>query len=760
MHMYQKYKTIIWISVLTITTFLIYFKSINYDFVAWDDDEFIINNEIVHELSFDNLKSYFTEFSLEGYYPITLLSLAIDYAIGDGNPFVFHLINLILHIFNTVLVFYFIKLIIPRIEVAFITALLFAIHPMHVESVAWITERKDLLYTFFFFISLIFYNYFIDKEKKSYYGWSLVFFLVALLSKGQAVSLAIVIFAIDYIKGKNLLSKKLLLQKLPFLVLAIVFGVIAIFAEESGNIISSSLALKFNFFERIALASYSFVIYIVKLIVPYSLSSFYPYPELVNDKMPLIYWIFIPIAIFVLTSIVFLVKKSKKEAVFALLFYVINIALLVKLIPVTDALLADRYTYVSGIGIFIFIGLGYSYIMKNKMQRILGGSILAIYIVLLGYLSFIRIDIWKNSMTFFDSMIKENPENVIGYNNRGIYFKNLGLFPQALQDFNKAIELNPSYTKAIQNRGITLYEAGRFHLALNDLNIVLALDSLDVNAYVNRGLVLNKLGDFELAISDFEKSIELSKETPQVLMNLGNSYLYLEQFEKALEYYNKSLELKPKYAEALANRGNLKVNYLGKRDGLGDFEKALKIDPDNAVVIGLKANTLYNQGEYEDAMIEFSRILLIDPENAEAAYYRANCKYALQNYNEAIVDYTLAIQNDGNFIDAYVNRGSTYFQFKEYELALRDYNTALEIEPNSPDAYNNRGITKYFMGDYEEAIQNFSRALQFDYTIPSAYYFRGLAYMKLNRKKIGCRDLQVAQQLGFADGENAYNLCN
>lgn len=756
--MYTKYKNIIWAAIIAIVTIGVYFQTINYDFVNWDDDLFVVNNASVHEISGENIASYFTAFTMEGYYPLTLLSLAIDYKIGNGSPMVFHIVNLILHLLIVLIVFWFLKLLTSRLEIAIVAALLFSIHPMHVESVAWITERKDLLYSLFYFLSLLVYLKYLRNKDSRFYIFSIILFIFSLLSKGQAVTLTIVLFVIDYFEGKKVFSKELLIQKIPFLVLSLILGIVAIFPEESGNIISSSQALNFSFFDRITLAAYSFVIYIVKLIIPYNLSAFYPYPEQVNGHLAFYYYLFIPIVLGV-GYLIYLSFKKWKHIAFGLSFFVINIVLLLKLIPVTDALLADRYTYVSGLGIFYLIGLAYSELQGKKLYKIIGGSVFLIYVVFLTFFSFQRMSVWENSSTLFKDIIEKNPDHVLGYNNRGISFKNNGEYEEALNDFNKALEINPNYIKALQNRGITFYELGRFDLAINDLDIALSLDTLNAISWFNHGLILNKLAYFRNAIYDFNKSMELTGENAAAFMNIGNSYMGMNNTDSALSYYNKAIDRVPDYVDAITNRANLKLNALGLEEGYRDLTLALKLDPDNYNALFFRAKYYFNTGEFDRAIADFSNLFQKNPYNEELVYERGNCNYSMSNYQQAIIDYTIAIEINTDYIDAFVNRGSAYFQMNDLDMAHRNYSIALQLNPKMSDVLTNRGILYYNQKKYKEAIQDFSIALQINKVIPSAYYYRGASYLQLNRNKIACRDLEVAKRLQFADEENVYGRC-
>jgi protein O-mannosyl-transferase len=758
--MYQKYKNAIWLVAISLITIALFYKVLSFEFLEWNESKLITENHEIQNLSIKNIANYFSDFETDGYYPLAKLNFTFAYKIAQNNPFVFHLLSILLHILNIVLVFYFLKLLFQKFEISIIAALLFAIHPLHVEAVTWISANNILLFTAFSLLSLIFFIQSTENDKKKWYWWSIIFFILALFTKSQAAVLIFGILLIDYYIGREIFTKSNFIKKLPYLVLALIFGVLSFITFYSSRLIEGNALPDYNFFEKITVASYGLILYFVKLIAPIKLSAFYPLPELMNGGLSAIYWIYTLIVLALISTIVYAIKKDKKLVAFGLLFFIVNIIFLLRPEPFTNSLLANKNIYLGSIGIFILVGYGYSLLKNSKLLKIIGGSIFLLYIVLLGFTNFNHSKLWQNSLVFSNEIVRENPEHYLGYKLRGIAFRNDGLYNEALNDFQKALEINPNVSSTIRERGISLLYAGRFDLALQDLNVAVNIDSLSPDNYFNRGLIHNKIGNFKVALNDFSKCIELSKENPEILMNIGNTYLFLNEFDTALENYTKAIELNPNYAEAFASRANLKVNFMTDKSGYKDFKKALELEPENNEVLFLNANALYQNGEYQKAMIEFSKLLLNDTDNATAAYYRGNCKYAMKNFKDAIIDYTLAVELNKNYTDAYVNRGSAYFQLEKYDYSIRDYNTAIEFNPNSSDAFNNRGIAEYHLGKYNEAIQDFSKALQFNNAIPSAYYYRGLSYIKLNRNKIGCRDLEVAQKMEFVDKFNVYNTCN
>ena len=242
---------------------------------VWDDRQYLIENSAVQALSFKNVTRIFTSFTEGNYHPVTFLSYLLEFHFFKLNPAGYHLINLILHLFNSLLVFWLFMLLTRSSAVSFITSILFAIHPLHVESVAWVSGRKDVLYAFFFITAIISYLYYLKKRKgNAFYLLSLFLFILSVLSKSMAVSLPLVLFLIDYLSGRKF-DKTALLDKVPFFVLSIVFAVIGFVSQYTGGAVRQEPLV---LYDSILNACYAVVFYLNKALAPVKLACFYPYP--------------------------------------------------------------------------------------------------------------------------------------------------------------------------------------------------------------------------------------------------------------------------------------------------------------------------------------------------------------------------------------------------------------------------------------------------------------------------------------------------
>ncbi|OLE52912.1 MAG: hypothetical protein AUG74_21350, partial [Bacteroidetes bacterium 13_1_20CM_4_60_6] len=387
-----------------------------------------------------NISEVFSHYFEGNYHPITLIVNSIEYQLFGFKPAGYHAVNLLLHLVNVVLVCHAILLLSGKREVALIAALLFGIHPLHVESVAWVSELKDLLYSAFFLGALICYLRFHDEKKKKFYFFSLTLFLLSLLSKALAVSLPVVLLLTDYFRRRKP-SASIWLEKVPFFALSLVFGVVAIFAQHS------TPAMRFldvyPLHQRVVFASYGFLTYLVKMVVPFSLSAVYPYPVPSGAALPA--WLYAyPLA---LTVLVLYSLRFSKEIFFGFAFFLATVFLVLQLLPVGQAIMADRYVYIPSIGI-VYLAAEWAWRwyrggnISRSDHKAAGAISAGALIVLLSATTYARSQVWKDSLTLWNDVISKQENAGVAYQKRGLAWTSRNNLDQAFRDFSKAIELS------------------------------------------------------------------------------------------------------------------------------------------------------------------------------------------------------------------------------------------------------------------------------------------------------------------------------
>ncbi len=547
-------KTFPYLLVVILITFVAFFPSLQNGFTNWDDDVYVTQNPVIQSPENFGIKYFFTKAQASNYHPITMLSLAMDYKIWGSNAFGYHLSNLLFHLFNTALVFLFIyQLADKRVWVALIAGLLFGIHPLHVESVAWISERKDVLYVFFFLLGLLSYLRF--RKRDNDYKWYIVTFIcfvLSLFSKPAAVIFPMILFSIDWYQQRKFTIPNILL-KAPFFFLSVLFGIVTVNIQKE-----EAISMGFSLVQKICFAGYGFVMYLVKLIVPFGLSPLYPYPvQNASESLPGFYYLMPVIAISILIGFLILGRKHR-YFIFGILFFLINIVLVLQIVAVGNAVMADRYAYLSSVGIFFIIGMLIDqFIQKEKLKTIAIGGF-ALYAAILFFLCFQQTSIWKDGISLWSKAIAVDKNNMLAYNKRGLAYMNDPKKAQkALGDFNKCIELEPNYDQGWGNRGYLYFKANQFDKAESDFGKAIELNPGYFKHYNNRGHLYYKMQNFEAALKDYNKCIELNDGYALAFNNRAIIYHQQGEKEKALADYNRALEINPNYGSAQKNRALL-----------------------------------------------------------------------------------------------------------------------------------------------------------------------------------------------------------
>jgi protein O-mannosyl-transferase len=609
----NKYLNYLILSCIIIITLIIYSNSIKNDFTNWDDNVFVTDNPDIRELSLENIRNMFTHTYEYMYVPVSVFTFAIEYKFFGLNPLPYHADNLILHLLNIILVFYFIYLLTNpqtsnnRLTISAIVALFFGIHPMHVESVAWVAERKDVLYSFFFLAGLITYirskRSEVRSQKNKYLIFTYILFILSLLSKSAAVCFPVVLILIDYFTGSwkpEAGSWKYAMNKLPFFIIAMIIGIIAIYFQ---NIDHIPIAYSNIILDRILVVTYAASFYIVKLFIPTGLCALHYYPVKTGGLLPIEYYISAVFILCIVISII-LIKPSqlKKNILFGSLFYFVTIMLEIRIIYARGAFItAERFSYLPYIGLVFALGNTFIRLRLGLILRQFLIGVMVIIVIIFSYMTYERNKVWFNTLTLFNDVSKKNPQKLYvpkrdstnytskditgaekefnpkdaqGYIERGNAKNITGNFKEAIQDYNKAIEINPAFDKAYYNRGIAKASLGDMPGAIKDFNISIAINPKYDEALNNRGNAKASLRDVSGAINDFKRATEINPQNADAFNNLGIVMILTGDHRRAIEEFSKAIVLNPKYTEAFFNRGNSRFRLGDKQGACSDWGKA------------------------------------------------------------------------------------------------------------------------------------------------------------------------------------------
>jgi len=547
-------KIIFSVALIILAVVISYHPALDAGFTNWDDDKYILNNSDILHVSKANIQKFFSESYMGNYHPLTMLSYAVDHDVAKLRPGQYHFTNILFHAFNSLLVFWLVLVLMKRWECAFMAGLLFAVHTLHVESVAWVSERKDVLYAFFYFLSLIFYVNYVKRKRALLYIAALLIFILSVLSKGMAVTLCLTLIAIDFYLGRNLKSKTVILEKIPFVIIAFVMGLVAIHSQQI-NASNEKFLNLFSIGQRIVIGGYGFIEYIFKLVLPVQLSHFYPYPS-TNGTLPLKCYIyfFIFLAFAFCLAYAFIKKKISKDILFCFLFFLIAVFPVLQIFPVGEAIMADRYIYVASAGFFIFAGSMVESVFKTNYSKVIYFSLITLYAVLLISFTRERCKVWKNSISLWDDMIIKYPAVPLAYNNRGIAKADAMKFDDAIADYRKAIAIDSTFFKAYYNMGLSKYQTRKLDEAIDHFNQAIKLDPDNPNYYSDKGLAESELKNNEAAMRDYEKAIALDKKFHRAYYNMGVLKFNTGKNAEACDYFFKAKEFGNKDAQGIIEK--------------------------------------------------------------------------------------------------------------------------------------------------------------------------------------------------------------
>lgn len=596
-----------------ILTLIVYIPALNNDFVTYDDDSYSYDNPNIRSINYTFFKWAFFSFYSANWHPLTWLSHAMDYALWGNDPFGHHLTSLIVHSANTFLIFLIvIELINSFISnnagagaafmskkgvliAAGITALLFGIHPIHVESAAWVSERKDVLCAFFFLLSLIAYLRYVSAAdfkttfhifKSKWYLYSLVLFFLSLLSKPMAVSLPFVFLIMDWYPlgrfARQTDFRNLFLEKLPFFALSLSSAIITFAAQSSFKAVASLQAIPFS--ARILVGVKALFSYIWMMAFPFGLNAFYPYPH----RVAVFSLDYLVIVFMAATAALFFIFEWKKHRLLSSLsgYYIVTLFPVLGFVQVGSQSMADRYTYLPGIGPAIFAGVLVALFFEKckKMGRGLFSAcslltVLAV-ICLLSYLTILQIRTWKNGVTLWSRVVQYEPDSAYAYDSRAGALAGLGLYHEAIKDCSTAIRLSrrPSALYHI-HRARVFSKLDRYDEALNDLTLAIKYKQ-DYSTYLERAQVYAGMGYTDEALEDYNTAAKISPDPASVYFKRGAYHLSLGRAEDAFRDYSRAINSSRIPDYTYYNNRGIAAARLGRyEDAIRDYSYAIRLKP-------------------------------------------------------------------------------------------------------------------------------------------------------------------------------------
>lgn len=592
------------------------------DFVGWDDNEYVVNNKLVRTNGKPDLKEIFSTVVSLNYHPLTILSLSMNNNTCkecpngiSARPFI--ITNILIHVLNTILVFFLIYFLFKKnLILAFLVAAIFGVHPMHIESVAWVSGRKDVLNSFFFLSGLLSWLMYTGEGKNRFF-WlllSFVLFFFACLSKATAVVFPLVVILINYLIIKNeeesrfsktlleVFSTKFIFRIIPFFAVSVFFGLMALRIQSGRNFLGMLQFVKdpndvvnivgpFSGLQRIQIASYGFFVYIIKFFIPINQSAFYSYPSLAEinqGSFSVLLWVAFIAFIGSIILVIFTMRKTR-IFMFCFGFYLVTLVLVLQFVSVGKAILAERYTYMPYIGLSI---IPVYFILKSTLK--LKGILIilsGLFVIIMVFFARNQVKVWHDSGSLWTQVIKRHPNLELARRARGKYYYMLSfhasnrkekkvLEDKAIEDFSVAIKEKTVSADVFEGMGVILQSRDELKTALQLLNVAVKLNPEKGRTFYNRAIIFDQLNQKEEAIRDYESALAFSPEMAlEVLRNRSVLYIETGRYESAIKDLDELIKIDSKEYTHYYNRAFSKLMLKDIDGAIADYQNVLRLNP-------------------------------------------------------------------------------------------------------------------------------------------------------------------------------------
>lgn len=746
---------------LALSTLAVYWPITHHDFVNFDDFDFVTENPHVQAgLTWDSIKwafSLHTEVA-RNWHPLTMLTHMLDCQLFGLKAGMHHFVTLLYHIANTLLLFVVLRKMTGAMWRSAIVAMLFALHPLHVESVAWTAERKDVLSTLFWLLVMWAYIDYAKTGSRTKYILSVVFLALGLMSKPMLVSMPFVLLLMDYwplrrfsfarspalrdekaqtSKGKVTPSEppaipvtRLLVEKMPFFILSLLLCVITFNIQKTGGAMQMTNYLSLG--SRISNALISYAKYIIKMFWPANLSGLY----LRHGEWPIGLVAGAALLIIALTVVAIVLAKRKPYFTFGWFYFLGTLVPVIGLVQVGMQAMADRFTYVPMTGLFIALVWGVAELAKSYSipKPALVAGIVGSFIGCVATTSHV-IPFWTNSKTLFDRMIAVDQNNFLAHYNLGNFYSRAGDKQAAANEYQASLNAEPNYVEAHNNLAGILQEQHR-----NDE-----------------------------AISHYKDAARLSPD-PTYVVNLGNAYVNAVRYPEAMAIYEQVLREHPERTDARTNAAlthvawaNQLVNSNNLAEAESHFRSALQLNPtyaDAATGLGL---CYARQGKMHDAgmqLIEANRLR----SNSNSANPELLAELAVGNYfsaanklQEAIPHYVSAVQLDADNLEAHNGLGVCYAMLGRMDEAAKQFAEVLRVHPNDSGAHMNLANALAAQKKVDEAIPHYMAAIKANPNDPQAHFNLALSMTQAGRKADAIAEYKKALSINpnYAEAKHA-----
>ena len=564
---------------LTFTTLAVFWQVSNFDFVNYDDPDYVSQNEHVKAgLTRDGLIWAFTTGHASNWHPLTWLSHMLDCQLFGTNPGRHHLTSLLLHVVNALLLFSILRQMTGALWQSAFVAAAFALHPLHVESVAWISERKDVLSTLFWMLTMTAYLRYVRRLSVGWYLLALLIFAFGLMAKPMLVTLPFVLLLLDYWplgRFQRQIFYRLVLEKVPFLVLSAASSVVTFVVQRSYGAVARSDLLPLN--TRMANAFISYLAYIGKTIWPSNLAVFYPHQ---GDKLAM--WEGIVAGLLLVGISIFVIKlaRTRRYLLVGWFWYIGTLVPVIGLVQVGEQAMSDHYTYVPMTGIFIAVAWGAAELSGQWYYRKIALRVLAVItLIAMSLCARTQVGHWRNDFALFEHAVEVTKDNYKMYNTLGSAFLSQGNLDEAIRQYRKAMQVNPRYAESYNNLGYLFQSQGKLDEAISQYRQALQIRPNSVETHYNLANALQSLGRLDEAISHYNQVLQVKPDDTDTHHNIAVAFQTQGRLNEAISHYQQVLRIEPDDAETHNSLGYALQLQGDLNEAVSHYRQALRINP-------------------------------------------------------------------------------------------------------------------------------------------------------------------------------------
>ena len=731
------------LAAVLIVTFISYLPAIKGEFLLWDDDTHVLENVAIRGLDLEHVQDMFTATVNKIYIPLTSLSFAIEYHFSGYNPFIYHLDNVLLHLLVVVMVFFLGQSLGLSQTAAGLAAFLFGIHPIHVESVAWITERKDVLYAAFYMAAILSYLRYLEQKRAHWLLVTTILGVLSMLAKPMALSLPLILILLDWFKGRPL-KKQVFTEKLPLGIMIGGFAWISYAAHAripGESVVQSAL-----------IWPWTFTFYLRQFLFPYLSVPLYRLPKPVALTNPE-YFLSLVVLVLVVWSVVRL--RRHKWFVFAILFYFLSIFFLLRFDETKDVnTVADRFMYLPGLGLCLLFGLGVErWWKKCDGKNLVRGMIVAGLIALaaaFSFKTFRQCHVWRDSMSLWRHDLKYFPDEPLALNNFAIIIGKKKEFQEAQQEYKKVMRSGLAGVQkglapeVVENIRKVDYLIGLYQRAVE-------AEPGFMDAHYNLGDLYARVGRFPDAVEAYKKALAIDPKFKDAHCGLGDVYVEVGDERQANFAYEQALRLNPGDKDLHVNVVKAYTKAIGKNPGVASYREArnsvlaryaamVNKDRPKATSYFNLGNLYIEAGDAGMALLAYRRALEINPRHGGVLYNLGNLYKDRGNSQEALDFYQKALTVAPGMGDIYVNMGVIYGRQGEKGKERSSYQKAIQVDPRNGRAYFNLAFLEETAadrlpsgGNLPQAAELYQKSVTNDPANAEGYYNLGNIYAKLNK---------------------------